>query len=145
MVNDDILCKTPRKSTLTTNYEYNSSSTIGVSTSAVEGYTCPMNAAGHINKHKCSCTHSGTCTVHHNNCPIQNGSINNDSSSNSGSGNAAYSGNDCLFRIMPTDIYNGIFLHAIIIHGEHCDLKMTIEYNDKCANEIVNIINFLVG
>lgn len=50
----------------------------------------------------------------------------------------------CLFRITPTDIYNGIFLHAIKLHGETCDLKMTFNYDEAGATELVNIIKFLV-
>lgn len=51
---------------------------------------------------------------------------------------------ECLFRITPTDIYNGIFLHVIKLHGEKCDLKMTFSYGDNGASELVNIIKFLV-
>lgn len=48
-----------------------------------------------------------------------------------------------LFRIMPTDIYNGIFLHAIKLHGETCDLKMTFSYNKD--DEIVRVLKFLIA
>ena len=50
----------------------------------------------------------------------------------------------CLFRITPTDIYNGIFLHVIKLHGETCDLKMTFKYDEAAATELVNVIKFLV-
>ena len=50
----------------------------------------------------------------------------------------------CLFRITPTDIYNGIFLHVIKLHGEKCDLKMTFNMDDSGASELVNLIQFLV-
>lgn len=51
----------------------------------------------------------------------------------------------CLFRIMPTDIYNGIFLHAIKLHGETCDLKMTFDFDDNGAIEVVNVLKFLIA
>lgn len=49
-----------------------------------------------------------------------------------------------LFRIMPTDIHSGIFLHVIKLHGEMCELKMTFDYTDTGVTELVNIIKFLV-
>lgn len=49
-----------------------------------------------------------------------------------------------LFRIRPDDIYTGLFLHVVKLHGEICELKMSFEYNDSGVAELISVINFLV-
>lgn len=147
VINDDILCKTPKKSTQVT-----TGGTLATYTSsrALSGTTCPLNTAGCIHSNGKSCTHSGACHVDSSKCPIHgnnnnsNSNTGNNSNSNEGTLEAISSYSDFLFRIRPTDIYNGIFLHAIILHGEHCDLKMTFSYDTDKVNDIINVINFLV-
>lgn len=49
-----------------------------------------------------------------------------------------------LFRIMPNDIYSGLLLHVIKLHGETCELKMPFDYTETGVMELVNVIKFLV-
>ena len=123
-VNDDILIKTPRRSTL---------NTAAVATK----YSCPVNSAGSIMYGSCTC--SGNCTIESKNCPVCNGTANSGNSNfiNASNGNS-------LFRIRPTDIYNGIFLHAITLYSEECDLKMTFGYDSVAVTQIINVLNFLI-
>ena len=80
------------------------------------------------------------------NCHKHNANTNNGGnidSDNNGSGalEAIMVPRCSLFRIMPNDTNTGIFLHAIKLHGEVCDLKMSFEYTDP--TEIINVIKFL--
>ena len=131
-VDDNILCKTPRKYVLNKGIINSTSCKLlisyGGNQSKLCGYTtCPYTA----------------CSIPKEDCPLFKGSGSNEGSSNTS--NIAYNSDDCLFRIMPTDIYNGIFLHVIFLHGEHCDLKMTFDIDNDSLKDIVNVINFLVG
>lgn len=146
-VDDNILCKTPK--VLTQN---NTEVITYASSRTVTGTTCPVNMNGCIHPNKTSCTYTGNCTVDSSKCPIHgnnnnNNSDNSGSSSNTGNNTSGINNNsECLFRIMPTDIYNGVFLHAIILRGEHCDLKMTFIYDeDNTVKDVIDVINFLVG
>lgn len=131
-VNDDILIKTPRRSVL--------SRTNSLTTSSCKiREKCPHNAAGAIDTTNKTCTCSGNCNIEQSKCPVYNGSLNNGNSSNSNNSNSV-----CLFRIRPTDIYNGIFLHAITLYNEECDLKMTFGYDSVAINQIISVLNFLV-
>lgn len=55
----------------------------------------------------------------------------------------ALANDNYLIRILPTDIHNGVFLHAIMLHNETCDFKMTFEYGDKAVTEVVDTVIFL--
>ena len=126
---------------------YNTGTNTVVSSSytvATTPTTCPvsMNSTGTCPYTACKYPNA-TCHLH--------GSNDNDSSSADNNDNeiagkletiGKFSG--CLFRIMPNDIYTGLFLHAIKLHGETCDLKMSFEYNENSIVEIINIIKFLV-
>ena len=135
VINDDILVKTPRKLTLTTR-------TATSTTICNTKYSCPYNCSGFIDCGDKSCTCSGNCNVDHSKCPVCNGSVNEGNSSNSN--NTSSDNGTCLFRIRPTDIYNGIFLHAITLHNEECDLKMTFGYDLNAVTQIINVLNFLI-
>lgn len=100
---------------------------------------CPMNSNASISGNTCSC-HSECSSTSSHMCPLNK---------NNGNNNMAniikpFSKGECLFRLSPTDTYNGIFLHAIIIHNESTDLKMTFGYDDKGVIQMVETINFLV-
>lgn len=142
-VNNNVLCKTPRTSV--NKYKYSNGTNLPCLTDATSSsarkYQCPKNTSGCIDESFTNCTCSGACNIVPGDCPLHNGSSNNNSNTNLGS----YGKSDCLFRIMPTDIYNGIFLHAIFLHGEHTDLKMTFGYEHEDIMKIVETINFLVG
>lgn len=134
--NYNILCKTPRTGkTVSKKLVYpNNNTAVTVVTKA-----CPCNSEGSINEYNHSCTTSGSCTVPKNDCPLMNGTLNSGTNINS------YNKSDCLFRIKPSDTYNGIQLHAVILHGETCELKMLFNYNSDGIKELVDVINFLVG
>lgn len=139
MVNNDILCKTHDKNVVATASlprDYNSKWNITV---------CPV-ASGTINKTTCSCTHTGTCETPKNECPVCNGTIPKPTPDTNivPVGKPSSKKGECLFRIMPTDIHNGIALHAIILHGMTVDLKMIFEYTNEGVIQLVNTINFLV-
>lgn len=125
-VNDDILIKTSRRSVL--------NRSVSVATRA---HSCPVNAAGSITNGSCTC--SGNCTIESKNCPVCNGTANSGNNTSDSNNNSV-----CLFRIRPTDIYNGIFLHAITLYNEECDLKMTFGYDTEAINQIMAVLNFLV-
>lgn len=96
-------------------------------------YNCSLSRAN------CNITADSDCPYQNGcadiaNCPLHNMNNNNSSSTNTGS--------DCLFRIRPTDTYNGIFLHAIKLNGEICDLKITFE--SDTVEEIIDIISYLI-
>ena len=95
-------------------------------------YNCSLSRSNCNITIDSDCPYQSGCTDIQN-CPLHN--TNNNSSSISGS-------SDCLFRIRPTDTYNGIFLHAIKLNGETCDLKIT--FNSNTVEEIVETINYLI-
>ena len=136
-VDDNILCKTPRKSIL-------NRGVTNLSTTNATSCKLLISCGGNQSK-LCgynTCPYTG-CSIPKKDCPLFNGFGGNEGSSDTP--NTAYNSDDCLFRIMPTDIYNGIFLHVIFLHGEHCDLKMTFDIDSDSLKDIVNVINFLVG
>lgn len=107
-----------------------------------------------------TCMQTG-CKLPSVHCPMYNG--NNNSNIGTNTGNNTGSSNDSevegditteellealtvgnyLIRIRPTDTYNGVFLHAIMLHNETCDLKMTFDYGDKAVQEVVDTVIFL--
>lgn len=89
--------------------------------------TCPSYKNG-------KCVTTNTCDRA--DCPLHNNSNNQTITS--------YSKNDCLFRIMPSDLNTSISLHVIILHGETCELKMSFDYDNDGVQKIVDVINFLV-
>ena len=143
VVNDDILIKTPKKLSVKL-LSYNSDSATAV---GLPKQKCPVNGGGYIDHTNCTCTYMGNnCGVDKHNCPICNGTINNSGNSSNSSNNNTDTSNSnsiSLFRIRPTDIYNGIFLHAVTLYGEECDLKMTFGYDLKAINQILSVLNFL--
>ena len=96
---------------------------------------CPYTACKYPNM-KCYC---------HNAADLGNNSNNTESDNNSSNTESPAKFTGCLFRIMPTDIYNGIFLHAIKLHGETCDLKMTFNFDDNAATELIEVLKFLIA
>lgn len=144
-VNDDILIKTPKRTVMINSMNYNNYNN-DTTAIAVATNRCPVNSNGCINVSNNTCTYPGTdCGVDKHNCPICNGSLNNGNgdSSNTDS-NSSNNNSVCLFRIRPTDIYNGIFLHAVTLYGDECDLKMTFGYDTTAVNQIISVLNFLV-
>ena len=129
-VNDNILLKISTDSLNTS---------INTSVSNVNKI-CPINPAGCIHDNH-SCTHSGNCHIDHSKCPICG---NNNGNNTSGIPSDIQKERLSLFRIRPTDTYNGIFLHAIILYGEECDLKMTFGYDDESISQIIETIKFLI-
>lgn len=83
-------------------------------------------------------------TCHHHSAENENNSNSNNDSTLSDNLKVFEIYSDSLFRIMPTDIYTGIFLHVIKFHGETCELKMTFEYTDNGVEDIINTIKFLI-
>lgn len=106
----------------------------------------------HANTGKCPYTvckyPNATCNYHHHNNIGNNGDSttegNPNSDSLSGLLEVSNTYHESLFRLMPNDIDTGIFLHAIKLHGETCDLKMTFGYDDIDITEIIRVIKFLV-
>lgn len=86
---------------------------------------------------------SATCHLH----SVNNGNNNSSDENNgttSGTGEILDKYAGSLFRVMSNDIHTGLLLHAIKLHGETCDLKMSFGYTDNDVLEIVNVIRFLV-
>lgn len=103
------------------------------------------------------CSHTG-CKLPSKHCPMYNqntgniggGNNSNTSGDNSSKDESSISNSELLealynylIRIRPTDTYNGIFLHAIMLNNETCDLKMTFNYGDDAVQEIVDTVIFL--
>ena len=134
---ENILCKVPG--------DYKNSNTgTALNTSYSIANTCPHAATSNACPYTV-CKYPNAACHHHNNGNMSDGSTSNTDNSNNCvlSGTLeTYSGS--LFRIMPNDIYSGLFLHAIKLHGETCDLKMSFDYSDDAVKELVNVIKFLV-
>ena len=137
-VNEDILIKTPKRRVSLDNQA-------DICTAIAANYhkKCPVGH-GSIDVMNNTCTYVGSdgCGVDRHNCPICNGmnSGNSSNSNNTSSDNNSIS----VFRIRPTDIYNGIFLHAVTLYGDEFDLKMTFGYDTTAINQIISVLNFLV-
>lgn len=137
---ENILCKVPGDFKAT-----NNSTAIVKTTGVGLTTTCPHTASSACPYTACRYPNA---TCHHHNHNIGNvGNNNNGNNSNNDNDGALEAIGVCscsLFRIMPTDIHNGLFLHVIKLHGETCELKMTFECSDDGATELVNVLKFLV-
>lgn len=118
--------------------------------------TCTSTIAGG------TCIQTG-CKLPSTHCPMYNQNQNtgnntagngnntgNNSTNSSGENNDNEDGlldtlhcNNYLIRIRPTDTYNGIFLHAIMLNNETCDLKMTFDYGSQGVRDVVDTVIFL--
>lgn len=116
----DILCKGYRSNIIS-------------SKSLRSTYNCALSRTNCNISADSDCPYQNGCTDI-GNCPLHNNNANNNSSNKNGS--------DSLFRIRPTDTYNGIFLHAIKLNGETCDLKIT--FNPDTVDEVIETINYLI-
>lgn len=139
MTNDkmNILCKVPG------DYSSNNkvSGATSISTSIVT--TCPHS----LKETGCPytvCKYPNSTCHFHSNTGNDSSADNSDSSVSEGLLEVSGIYYSSLFRIFPTDIHDGLFLHVIKLHGETCDLKMTFSYEDTAIVEIINIIKFLV-
>ena len=88
------------------------------------------------------CSHS-TCTLPIQ-CELHRNNGNNSNDENTTTESNTISSDDSLFRIVPTDIYDGLFLHVIKLHGEVCELKMSFDYSDEGITELIDVLLFLV-
>ena len=139
---ENILCKTYGDISFD-NGSSNGSSNNGNGTTTLPSHVhvCP-HSLNHTNCPYTACKYPNMkCHIHN---AAQLGNTSNDTEGETSNVTSAkFTG--CLFRIMPTDIYNGIFLHVIKLHGETCDLKMTFSFGDNGATELVEIIKFLIA
>lgn len=137
---ENILCKTPKRVNTVSNNTITGSTTTAV---AVTGNCCPYNPSGSIKNNVCTC--NGNCNVSPSDCPIfnGNGSSNNNSSSDTNSGTTDSTAIN-LFRIKTGDTYFGINVHAVILRGETCELKLSFGYERDEVQHIVDAINYLV-
>lgn len=104
--------------------------------------TSNCKCRGSVIDESVGCPYKTTCNVDKDDCPLNNKNCNCDPSTDNSS---RFTGNyDCLFRIRPSDIQNGIAFHAFILHGETCELKMLFEHNSNGINEIIKTLEFLV-
>lgn len=133
MYQNNILVKAPRLS---------HASKIGGGIKISQSATSECKCRGSIISDTIGCPYRNTCNVDKNDCPLNNKDCNCEFPSDNN--NKFTSGYDCLFRVRPSDIQNGITLHAIILHGETCELKMLFEPNINGENEIIKTIQFLV-
>jgi hypothetical protein len=100
---------------------------------------CPMNTNASITNNTCSC-HSECASSSSMMCPLNK----NNNTSNDTNFTKPYSKGECLVRFMPTDVYNAIFMHVIILHGEHTDLKMRFDITEQGVVQMIETLNFLV-
>ena len=139
---ENILCRTPKNALSRTQV---TSSNYNTSLVSISGIICPANSQGVIDKDTKTCTCS-SCSIHQSNCPlgdICNGS-NNSSSDNNTSNNTSGNNSDNLFRVKVSDNYFGINVHAIILRGEMCELKMSFDFNKESVQHVVDVIEFLI-
>lgn len=90
------------------------------------------------------CPYKSTCNVPTVECPLYKCRCSSTSGSGSSSASGINSGYDCLFRIKPSDIQNGINLYAIILHGESCELKLLFHPSKQGEQDLIDTMNFLV-
>ena len=140
MFGNNILCKSSKLSLSAFNRKKTLASTTVTSTSNCR---CKYNPTVDYTK---GCQFQNTCKVDFSNCPLH--CVGGTGSSGSGSGNTSddtdyYGDYDCLFRIKPSDIQNGLNLYAILIHNELCELKMLFEHNRTGEQDLINTIKFL--
>ena len=139
MTDEDLLCKTGKiiKPIINTNTNNN------LNTAYPTVKICPIDNKAIIDWGTCNCNCHSTCnSANTTNCPLNK--VNKQPTSIHPVPNKLNKSNECLFRLRPTDINNGIAMHVIILHGEVCELKMTFEAGEKGAVQIVEVINFLV-
>ena len=133
---ENILCKSYGDASFD---NVSNSSTNNSTTLPSHNYVCP-DSIGHSHCPHTVCKYPKAQCHMHSAYQIGNES-NNPEGDTSNKLSEKFTG--CLFRIMPTDIYNGIFLHTIKLHGETCDLKMTFSYDD--IDELVEVLKFLIS
>ena len=113
---ENVLCKVSANGLAnTTKLVYSNTNTSNTTCPHVTATSCPHTACKYPNV-KCS---------HHNHINSDNNDYNNTLES------TVSIGDNSVFRIMPNDIYTGLFLHVIKLHGEICELKMSFEYNEN--------------
>ena len=143
---ENILCKYSSSDSINVNNDNNNSNN-NTNTVAVIS-SCPVaRSSAKCPYPKCIYPSSATCHLHSANKEDNNDSNNSSSDNNTnfvGLGETIDKYTGSLFRIRPNDIYTGLSLHAIKLHGETCELKMSFDYDDNGVLEIVNIIRFLV-
>lgn len=105
--------------------------------------TSNCKCRGSVIDESIGCPYKASCNVEENDCPLNNKNCN--CTPVGGNNSNKFTGDyDCLFRIRPSDIQNGITLYAIILHGESCELKMLFDYDINGENEIIDTLQFLV-
>lgn len=149
IVKNDILCKFTNGSKILNVNLINKSS---ISNNSNIKY-CRLKDNTTTAKNNCTtyqdCPYNSNCYVSPSDCPLYG---NNSNTGNPGSGETEDSGNtnnyvsgDYLFRIRPSDTYNGIVVHGIMIKGEHSDFKMLFDYGDNAPQEIYDVLRFIVS
>lgn len=129
---NDILCKLSKFSLNKKILKLNTSNT-----------NCKCN--GSIIDTSKECPYKVGCNVSISECPLHIHKCNcSNNSTNVSTGNYSNIDYDCLFRIKPSDIQNGITLYAIMLHGETCELKMLFKPNKNGEKELIDTILFLV-
>lgn len=94
--------------------------------------SCPVGANS-----SCTCPHT-VCIAPHATCP---NNIKN--TGNVGPLITSVSDSDTLFRVRPSDIYNGINLHVIKLRGEISEFKMLFNNQTEGIAQIIQVIQFL--
>lgn len=89
------------------------------------------------------CPYKSNCNIPTVECPLHKCRCNINSGSGS-SGTIISNGYDCLFRIRPSDIQNGINLYVVMLHGEICDLKLLFKIGKAGEQEIIDTLLFLL-
>ena len=143
---ENILCKYSSSDSINMNNETNNSNNNNANAVAVIN-SCPVARSSAKCPYPKCIYPSATCHLHSTDKEDNNDSNNSSNDTNTnfvGLGETIDKYAGSLFRIMPNDIHTGLLLHAIKLHGETCELKMSFDYDDNGVLEIVNIIRFLV-
>ena len=89
------------------------------------------------------CPYKNSCNIQVTECPLHKARC-------SGSGNTYGYGlkipskYNCLFRIKPSDIQNGINLYAVILHDESCELKLLFAPSVQGEKDLIETLKFLI-
>lgn len=89
------------------------------------------------------CPYKNSCNVVSTECPLHKARCSG-SGNVSGNGSKLSSKYNCLFRIKPSDIQNGINLYAVILHDESCELKLLFSPSIQGEKDLIETLKFLI-
>lgn len=140
---ENILCKVSSSDSQQVTTDSNSSTNINNSVAVINA--CPVARSSAKCPYPTCIYPKATCHLHSADKDNNTGNSNeNNENTLVGIGETIDKYAGSLFRIIPNDIYTGLLLHVIKLHGETCELKMSFGYYDNDVLEIVNVIKFLV-